>query len=259
MGNKETPIDISSISFFEKKDSIQKNPIKILEEYQVASIDTYGFLASELIESLSKNSKENFAIKPLPPINMVLSMGVCKKQELVANNSLEIEETVSKKGPQKNTVSDTFRISPLNEQSNIETPKKELSKTKDLPSSKPQKEIISEITPKSSTDVEFKLTILPVRFVYVNDLNEIIKIWNNVKENDSLYVLKFFKEDEKTEISENPLLKRKYLEVMKGLDAFKKGVIYSQEGITPRGNYAQRMKVDFSNSSTGTEEVYTYI
>ena len=178
---------------------------------------------------------------------------------LVADSGLGIEETVFKKYPQKNTVSDTFRISSLNEQSNIEIPKKELSKTKDLPSSKPQKEIISEITPKSSTDVEFKLTILPVRFVYVNDLNEIIKIWNNVKENDSLYVLKFFKEDEKTEISENPLLKRKYLEAMKGLDAFKKGVIYSQEGITPRGNYAQRMKVDFSNSSTGIEEIYTYI
>ena len=107
--------------------------------------------------------------------------------------------------------------------------------------------------------VEFKLTILPVRFVYVNDLNEIIKIWNNVKGNDRLYVLKFFKEDEKTEISENPLLKRKYLEAMKGLDAFKKGVIYSQEGIKSKENYAQRIKVDFSNSSTGTEEIYTYI
>ncbi len=59
--------------------------------------------------------------------------------------------------------------------------------------------------------------------------------------------------------SENPLLKRKYLEVMKGLDAFKKGVIYSQEGIKSKENYAQRIKVDFSNSSTGTEEIYTYI
>lgn len=259
MDKKETTIDISSIPFFEKKDSNQKNPIKILEEYQVAHIDTYGFLTNEFIESLSKDSKENIAIEPLSTINIVLSMGICKKQDLVADSGLGIEETVFKKYPQKNTVSDTFRISSLNEQSNIEIPKKELSETKDFSSPKPQKEIISEITPKSSTDVEFKLTILPVRFVYVNDLNEIIKIWNNVKENDRLYVLKFFKEDEKTEISENPLLKRKYLEVMKGLDAFKKGVIYSQEGITPRGNYAQRIKVDFSNSSTGTEEIYTYI
>ncbi|HNW23477.1 MAG TPA: hypothetical protein PKH06_01820, partial [Candidatus Dojkabacteria bacterium] len=101
MDKKETTIDISSIPFFEKKDSNQKNPIKILEEYQVAHIDTYGFLTNEFIESLSKDSKENIAIEPLSTINIVLSMGICKKQELVANSGLGIEETVLKKYPQK--------------------------------------------------------------------------------------------------------------------------------------------------------------
>lgn len=42
-----------------------------------------------------------------------------------------------------------------------------------------------------AANINFSMSILPVRFVYLDKRGEIEKIWSNVTENDSLYVIKY--------------------------------------------------------------------
>jgi len=110
----------------------------------------------------------------------------------------------------------------------------------------------------NTTTVTLSLKIIPVRFVYLNDEYEIVKIWNNVKEEDQVYALKFYKEDEKTELIVGDDVRAEYFEIVKETDIFKQGIIYTQnseKGI--QKNYARNLEIDFNNTPAGIEEIHT--
>lgn len=61
-----------------------------------------------------------------------------------------------------------------------------------------------------AANINFSMSILPVRFVYLDNKGEIEKIWSNVAENDSLYAIKFFNYNKKIELPENQEFMDKY-------------------------------------------------
>jgi len=110
----------------------------------------------------------------------------------------------------------------------------------------------------NSTNVTLSLKIIPVRFVYLNDNYEIVKIWNNVKEEDQVYALKFYKEDEKTELIVGDDVTAEYFEIVKETDIFKQGIIYTQDSQkVVQKNYARNLEIEFNNTSSGVEEIHT--
>lgn len=110
----------------------------------------------------------------------------------------------------------------------------------------------------SRTQTTLKISILPVRFVYVNDENEIVKIWNNTKEEDTKYILKYIDFETNKEIEENEILANKYLAVIKNIDVFAEGVIYDiNVRITTENSVDWDIQVN--DTGSGLEEVHTYI
>jgi len=83
-------------------------------------------------------------------------------------------------------------------------------------------QVIVEINNENS--VTFTQAILPVRFVYVDEMGEIIRIWSNVKSTDTSYVLKFFKNELELEKNENLLFS--YYKTMEETIPYQQGLIY---------------------------------
>ena len=109
----------------------------------------------------------------------------------------------------------------------------------------------------NQTNVEFKLTILPVRFVYIED-GEIVKIWNNTKENDSRYALKFFDNQTEEEINPTKTMYATYNQLITQLDVFSDGIIF-EKGQTVTTDEKVTWDIQMNYTSKGSEEVHTYI
>lgn len=109
----------------------------------------------------------------------------------------------------------------------------------------------------NQTNVEFKLTILPVRFVYIED-GEIVKIWNNTKENDSRYALKFFDYRTEEEINPTNTMYATYNQLITQLNVFSEGIIF-EKGQTVTTDEKITWDIQMSYTSKGSEEVHTYI
>lgn len=62
-----------------------------------------------------------------------------------------------------------------------------------------------------AANVSFGQSILPVKFVYLDARGVVEKVWSNVSDKDSAYVVKFFDAREKTEFSGAPEFLGKYL------------------------------------------------
>jgi hypothetical protein len=107
------------------------------------------------------------------------------------------------------------------------------------------------------TNVTFSVTILPVRFVYVEN-GQIVKIWNNTTENDTEYVLKFLDYESNEELVETEQLTIAYFEAIQGIDVFEQGVIFERTSTTFVDN-TRSSEVQFNYTATGVEEVHTFI
>ena len=119
-------------------------------------------------------------------------------------------------------------------------------------------ETVSKGTQSSgSTDVNFVLTILPVRFVYVEN-NEIIKIWNNVEKDDTQYVVKFLDQNEK-EITPSENLYSQYFNIIEELDVFKHGTIYDENMRISKKADNDNIYIQVNENSLEKEEIYTMI
>lgn len=111
--------------------------------------------------------------------------------------------------------------------------------------------------PSGSTDVNFVLTILPVRFVYVEN-NEIIKIWNNVKKDDTQYVVKFVDQNEK-EITPTEKLYSQYFSIIEDLDVFEHGTIYDEDTRISKKISTDKIHIQVNENPFEKEEIYTMI
>ena len=119
-------------------------------------------------------------------------------------------------------------------------------------------ETVSKGTQSSgSTDVNFVLTILPVRFVYVEN-NEIIKIWNNVKKDDTQYVVKFLDKNDK-EITPSQTLYTQYFRIIEEINIFEHGTIYDENIKISKKTYTDNIHIQVNENSLEKEEIYTMI
>lgn len=100
----------------------------------------------------------------------------------------------------------------------------------------------SEAEAKNS--VNFSQSILPVKFVYLNDKKQIRKVWSNTRETDSVYVVKFFSDKDKKELAVEKKL----------LAKFKKASIKQEVN-----NNLQSLRVDFIESEGSLEEIHTFV
>jgi hypothetical protein len=108
-------------------------------------------------------------------------------------------------------------------------------------------------------NVSFSQSILPVRFVYIDVNGEVVKIWNNVRKGDDVYVLKFFSFEENEELDFNSELFRIYSNVLKNLDIFAQEYIYDISNFMGLENQQNGMEITLEYTIGKMHEVHTYI
>lgn len=107
-----------------------------------------------------------------------------------------------------------------------------------------------------AANLNFSQSILPVRFVYLGKNNEIEKIWSNVSEKDSIYVIKFFN-DKRGEVSINERALISYQETVKREQTSMSALPNGQAG-SRQGSALANVAVDFLKTGGILEEVRTY-
>lgn len=104
---------------------------------------------------------------------------------------------------------------------------------------------------EANSSVNFSQSILPVKFVYLDGKGGIKNIWSNVTEKDSLYIVKFLDEKNKTEVRTSENLMGNYQKIARTEKSF-----YS-------GNAGQCsfdcLAIDFVKSGEVLEEVHTVV
>jgi len=105
--------------------------------------------------------------------------------------------------------------------------------------------------------VNFSQSILPVRFVYLDNQNEIQKIWSNVSSDDSLYVVKFLNQKSQKEIKMNSNIFGDYQNMIRRSKLMSGELLASSLNSYNKGN-SRSLSVDFIQDKNSIEEVHTY-
>lgn len=106
-----------------------------------------------------------------------------------------------------------------------------------------------------AANVSFGQSILPVRFVYLDKQGGIKNIWSNVSVNDKAYVVKFFDDKTKKEVSRNEKL----------LGEYQKSIVRKEEQIFPdkelfaKTDKKIQLSIDFIKKDNSLEEVQTIV
>lgn len=109
-----------------------------------------------------------------------------------------------------------------------------------------------------AANVNFSQSILPVRFVYINNQGNIEKIWSNISEKDDLYVVKCIDAKSQKEVSMNDKLLMSYQDMVKKSGTVS-GTIFpdvTRNYFSQKDNYS--VAVDFLKFNNYVEEVRTY-
>ena len=110
----------------------------------------------------------------------------------------------------------------------------------------------------SSTNTQFEQSIFPVRFIYLNNNDDIVKVFNNVTETNTAYILKFYREDTNSEVPISDPLLNNFKQLINKVDI-------SQQGFIDIGQNNQNARqvigpaVEFFNSPQGLQEIHTFI
>jgi len=96
---------------------------------------------------------------------------------------------------------------------------------------------------EAKSSLNFSQSIIPVKFVYLDNKGNIENIWSNVKKNDHLYVVKFFSENDKNEVPVNDNVMSKFRNKLTMVE----------------NNNIQTLRVDFFKNGNVLEEVHTYV
>ncbi len=96
---------------------------------------------------------------------------------------------------------------------------------------------------EAKSNIGLSQSILPVKFVYLDEKKHISRVWSNVQEIDSVYVVKFFSEKNKEELISNELLLSKF----------------KDKEIRQENRNLQTLKIDFIENGNKLEEVHTFV
>lgn len=105
-----------------------------------------------------------------------------------------------------------------------------------------------------NTFIDLEQSILPVRFIYLDSEQNIIKIWNNVGPFDRAYVIKFYTNTSEIEIDQD--LIERYTNLLSQIDPFKYGYISTNENNT---SLLRQHEINLLIINDGYEEIHTYI
>ncbi|MFA7628364.1 MAG: hypothetical protein WCY37_03075 [Candidatus Dojkabacteria bacterium] len=254
----------------------EQNPENLSERYGslIAEIDRYQVEETQLpiAKSLDEYMPEKDAVKPSERVSSLIAEVPFYKANITEN---QISPTISSTtlltekilNTKQEEVTPDYRYSALLETVedtpiivNYETEDETIiaqDSTTESPKSKATSPTQEKVTSSKSANVTFSVTILPVRFVYVES-GQIVKIWNNTTENDTEYVLKFLDYESNEELVETEKLTIAYFEAIQGIDVFEQGVIFERTSTTFVDN-TQSSEVQFNYTATGVEEVHTFI
>jgi len=111
-----------------------------------------------------------------------------------------------------------------------------------------------------ASDVNFQQAILSVRFVYLDNQQNIVKIYNNAKLTDFQYLLKFFASSGQEMAVINQELLDQYLQILEVIDPFSEGFIFTQENqFVQQESLDKTFEIDLRHDNLGLKEIYTYI
>jgi hypothetical protein len=107
-----------------------------------------------------------------------------------------------------------------------------------------------------AAEVHFGQSILPVRFVYLDHNGQITKIWSNVSEKDSVYIIKYFDEKSQKEVAlESNNVFNSYQNIIDQTQLISGSVSAADmKGDTVQDNLA----IDFVKINNTVEEIHTY-
>jgi hypothetical protein len=112
---------------------------------------------------------------------------------------------------------------------------------------------------EKEASINLNLTIWPVRFIYLDEEENIVKIWNNVQTGHDVYILKVFdlKDNVELEIIGSVLIQ--YFEILKNVDIFAQGYIFDTHanGLENNENFSSDINVEYRMNYL--EEIYTYL
>lgn len=91
----------------------------------------------------------------------------------------------------------------------------------------------------ASSDMQFGQSILPVRFVYLDQEGDVGKIWSNVSQDDSQYVIKFF-DEKKQEMPPSRYLVAQYFKA--GQETIIDGRITKCTQLIEKDNYIEEVR-----------------
>jgi hypothetical protein len=110
----------------------------------------------------------------------------------------------------------------------------------------------------SADNINFSQSILPVRFIYLNNSGSIEKIWSNISDGDNLYVVKCIDSKSQKEINMNENIFGNYQSMIEKSGTVS-GTIFpnvTKSYFAQNNNY--NIAIDFVKNNNYIEEVHTY-
>jgi len=106
-----------------------------------------------------------------------------------------------------------------------------------------------------AANVTFGQSILPVRFVYLDQEGEVSSIWSNVSAKDKVYVVKFFNEKTRSEVGIDKGLLVRYRTAM----TQDENQAVKLKGFARNNNMFTQASIDFVEKGDYLEEVHTIV
>lgn len=110
----------------------------------------------------------------------------------------------------------------------------------------------------SSTNTQFQQSILPVRFIYLDENGNIIKIFNNVSELNTVYILKFYNDKTGVELPITKDLLDKFQILIDKVDMLQQGFFYTAS-LTQKQAQTITPHIELLNSPQGLQEIHTIL
>jgi|GEM_PF-1945335 len=107
-------------------------------------------------------------------------------------------------------------------------------------------------------NLNFSQSILPVRFVYLDNQNTIQRIWSNISPTDNLYMVKFINVKTQTEMGFSENVFNSYQDIMRKSNSVSGLIVPSAVIASPAQNNFYNLAIDFIKTENSFEEVHTF-
>jgi len=205
--------------------------------------------SAESFVSININYKKYFKKEDIPTRDILgIISTIIKKEKSKAIPLTNIFSKIPKKNQKELPINTLLHSMPIR-RGKTKTPEIEVGVVK--------KKIVEKIDKKGN--VTFTQAILPVRFVYLDGIGNIIKIWSNVKSTDSIYSLKFFRNE--IEIEKNKTLLLSYYKIIGATPPYQQGVVYDISAINNTFDIVKTWGTenDINSNQDIQEEILSFI